>query len=103
MPASSQLIFTHYPLVTIWQLLEKPVTLEEFENLVPIKSAFFKYGLSVVSHRNAIIHVEEGEVTIVIGCSKVSFCNTACVHFNQPLGSVQRLFLKLQLNVSLWF
>lgn len=72
MPASSQLIFTHYPLVAIWQLLERPVTLEEFENLVPIKSAFFKYGLSVVSHRNAIIHVEEGELTIVIGCSKGS-------------------------------
>lgn len=72
MPESSQLIFTHYPLVSIWQLLEKPISQEEFESLVPIKSTFFKFGLRVVSHPNAVIETDESELTIVIGCAEAS-------------------------------
>ena len=56
MPDPHQLIFTHFPDDSSWQLLERPITLTDFENLVPVKSAFFKYGLQILSHREAVIH-----------------------------------------------
>jgi transglutaminase/protease-like cytokinesis protein 3 len=67
MPDPRQLIFTHFPDDPNWQLLEKSLMLAEFENLVPVKSAFFKYGLRIMSHRDAVIS-NNREVTIRIGC-----------------------------------
>ena len=67
MPDPHQLIFTHFPDDSSWQLLERPISLGDFENLVPVKSAFFKYGLQILSHREAVIRTNR-EVTIRIGC-----------------------------------
>lgn len=55
MPDPHQLIFTHFPDDPNWQLLEKSISLHDFENLVPVKSAFFKYGLQILSHKEAVI------------------------------------------------
>ncbi|VUZ48628.1 unnamed protein product [Hymenolepis diminuta] len=63
----SQLIYTHFPHDKDWQLLHHPITLEEFESLPLVKSAFFKYNLSLVSHRTAVILFNEPEVRVVIG------------------------------------
>ncbi|KAH8870597.1 Hillarin [Schistosoma japonicum] len=62
----SQLIYTHFPHDPDWQLLRHPITLKEFENLAPVKSAFFKYNLDLVTHRNAVIICSDPEVRIVI-------------------------------------
>jgi len=67
MPDPQQLIFTHFPLDSRWQLIENQITLEEFEELVPVKSTFFKHDLLLLSHRNAIIDVVQ-EQTIILGC-----------------------------------
>jgi hypothetical protein len=67
MPDPHQLIFTHFPDEVGWQLLERPISLTDFENLVPVKSAFFKYGLQILGHRQAVINTQQ-EVTIRIGC-----------------------------------
>ncbi len=67
MPDPHQLIFTHFPDDANWQLLERAISLGDFENLVPVKSAFFKYGLQILSHRSAVINTRR-EVTIRIGC-----------------------------------
>ena len=67
MPDPHQLVFTHFPDDTNWQLLERTISLSDFEHLVPVKSAFFKYGLQILSHREAVIHTNR-EVTIRIGC-----------------------------------
>ncbi|KAM7539819.1 hypothetical protein Aperf_G00000021016 [Anoplocephala perfoliata] len=63
----SQLIYTHFPHDKDWQLLHHPITLEEFEALPLVKSAFFKYNLSLVSHRTAVILFNEPEVRVLIG------------------------------------
>lgn len=67
MPDPHQLIFTHFPDDTNWQLVERLILLSDFENLVPVKSAFFKYGLQILTHREAIIRTNR-EVTIRVGC-----------------------------------
>lgn len=59
----AQLIFTHFPDDSKWQLLERQVSLEEFENMPHMKPQFFKYGLEFVSHRTAVI-TGRGELNI---------------------------------------
>jgi len=66
MPDPHQLIFSHFPDCSDWQLLDQPISLSEFEDLVPVKSSFFKYGLRVMDYRQAIISVD-GEFSIRIG------------------------------------
>ncbi|VDN11301.1 unnamed protein product [Dibothriocephalus latus] len=63
----SQLIYTHFPHDTDWQLLHHPITLEEFESLALVKSAFFKYNLSLLSYRNAVVVFTDPEIRIVVG------------------------------------
>lgn len=63
LPDPHQLIYTHFPDDPKWQLLDRQVTLEEFENMPHMKPQFFKYGLEFVSHRNAVI-VAKSEINI---------------------------------------
>jgi len=68
MPAPAQLIYTHFPEDASWQLLEDRLTLDDFENLVPVKPAFFKNGLSLDS-LEAIVHSSSDvPVTILLKC-----------------------------------
>jgi len=65
-----QLIFSHFPDSSDWQLLEQPISLSVFEDLVPVKSSFFKYGLQVLDYREAVIRTH-GELTVRIGLPSV--------------------------------
>lgn len=56
-------ISNHFPDDQQWQLLDKPKTLEEFENMPHIKPRFFKYGLEFVNHRTAVIY-GQGEMNV---------------------------------------
>ncbi|XP_052710850.1 hillarin-like [Crassostrea angulata] len=56
----------HFPDDDQWQLLERPITLEEFENMPHIKYHFFKYGLQFLSHHSVIIY-GRGEVNVRLG------------------------------------
>jgi len=68
MPAPTQLIFTHFPEDPNWQLLEQIISVEEFQNLVPVKPAFFKYGLELDSHTDAVIKSSGDDITVQIKC-----------------------------------
>lgn len=74
MPAPAQLIFSHFPEIPTWQLIEKQLTRDEFEGLVTVKPTFFKYNLQLLSHLDAVISSTD-DVTIRIDCppQKVNF------------------------------
>lgn len=40
-----EFIYEFFPLQEEWQLLKRPITLGEFENLPFVRSLFFRYGL----------------------------------------------------------
>ncbi|XP_046335302.2 uncharacterized protein LOC124117442 [Haliotis rufescens] len=63
LPDPHQLIYTHFPDDPKWQLLERPINLEEFENMPHMKPQFFKYGLEFVTNRTAVIY-SRGEINI---------------------------------------
>ena len=54
---------SHFPDDPSWQLLSRQLTQAEFEHLVPCKPAFFKHGLQLYSHVDAIIECSD-KVTI---------------------------------------
>jgi hypothetical protein len=48
-------IFTHFPENSKWQLLDKPVSRDDFEKLAFLRPAFFQYGLELNSHNSCTI------------------------------------------------
>jgi hypothetical protein len=52
---SEELIQTHYPEERRWQLLDKKVHKDEFENFVYLKPAYFNYNIKIISHNNYTI------------------------------------------------
>lgn len=53
--APEQMIYTHLPREEKWQLLEKPFTRDDQEDLPGIRGGLFKNGLGLVSHKKAVI------------------------------------------------
>ncbi len=54
----TQFIYDHFPEDPQWQLIEKPLSLEEFAALPFVKPAFFRYQLAVQSHRQGVIDAD---------------------------------------------
>lgn len=48
-------IFDHFPETKKWQLLKKPITLEDFEQLYSPTPSYFHYGLQVTTHKKVSI------------------------------------------------
>jgi hypothetical protein len=59
-----EMIYTHFPDESRWQLLARPVSLETFEKQAYLKSPFFRYGLKLKSHRLCFIEIQNG-VTVL--------------------------------------
>jgi transglutaminase-like putative cysteine protease len=53
--APEQMIYTHLPREAKWQLLDKPFTGDDQEDLPRIRGGLFKNGLGLVSHTKAVI------------------------------------------------
>ncbi len=63
--APEEFIYHHFPTEPKWQLLSKPVTVDEFLKMPQLRSAFFTNGLKVVSHKQAAI-AAQGSVSVTI-------------------------------------
>lgn len=56
LPDPEEFILEFYPHSADWQLLEQPITLDEFESLPFVRSLFFHYHLDFVNQRQAVIY-----------------------------------------------
>lgn len=56
LPDPEEFILEFYPHAAEWQLLEQPITLDEFESLPFVRSLFFHYHLDFVNQRQAVIY-----------------------------------------------
>ena len=55
----NKLIYTHLPEETSWQLINHPVTLEEFVKQPKITPHFFHFGLQPLSHKSGAIYTQD--------------------------------------------
>ncbi|MCL0059926.1 hypothetical protein M1O20_05560 [Dehalococcoidia bacterium] len=60
-----QFIYSHFPINPDWQLLEVPVTKDEFAKLPQVWPGFFEKNLEFVSHPGGIIEVEHSVVVTI--------------------------------------
>nr|XP_057933736.1 kyphoscoliosis peptidase isoform X2 [Doryrhamphus excisus] len=65
-----EFIESHFPDEEKWQLLESPITLEEFERRVFKTSAFFSMGLRLMQPHHCHIVTDDGEANVSIGFSR---------------------------------
>uniref|UniRef100_A0A3Q2QEY6 Kyphoscoliosis peptidase n=1 Tax=Fundulus heteroclitus TaxID=8078 RepID=A0A3Q2QEY6_FUNHE len=65
-----EFIDSHFPDEQKWQLLDKPISIEEFEKRVFKTSAFFTMGLRLISPLHYHIITDDGEATVSLGFSR---------------------------------
>lgn len=63
-----EFIYEFYPLVEEWQLLNRPISLQEFEKLPFVRSLFFRYGLHFADEGyGSVIYTDDtGAATVQI-------------------------------------
>lgn len=59
-----QFIYSHFPIDEKWQLLARPVSIEEAKRMALLKRNFFSLGMDIVSHPRYIVECEDGEEQI---------------------------------------
>lgn len=62
----ADMIFMHFPADPEWQLLENPISLEEFVDLPVVKSHFFHYGFQVMPELRSVIESDDGAVEVFL-------------------------------------
>lgn len=63
-PDPKHLKFTHFPENSTWQLLNEPLTANQFLKQPILKHRFFDMKMEILSHKNAEIRCEHGEQEI---------------------------------------
>jgi len=61
-----QFIYMHFPDESQWQLLSRPISVEDFIDKPLVKSQFFQFGLEFVQWSTAVINSENGTVEVVL-------------------------------------
>lgn len=93
-----ELIHTHYPEERHWQLLDKKVTREEFENFVYLKPAYFKHHLQTSSHANYTIDADDA-VQVKVWTPEDILVGASIYYGNNQL---DQNFVFIQRNKDLW-
>ncbi|KAJ8304490.1 hypothetical protein KUTeg_018073 [Tegillarca granosa] len=69
MTSPREFLYTCYPYKKKWQMLENPVSREEFLDMPYLLPTFFGLGLSLKSKQSCLLKSVNGSVTIEIECS----------------------------------
>ena len=74
------MIYEHFPNLKNWQLLESPLSMKEYCDMVKVRPKFFEMGLRMISHNETMIHTSNGKVMIVLFSNKPGIQLLACLH-----------------------
>jgi len=85
LPEPEQLAYSHFPAESKWQLMDKPVSMKEFEKRAFLKERFFELEMRILSHRQNEIATENGEVEFTFGIptGKMNELKFMCLLFVQ--------------------
>ena len=67
--APDAFVFDHFPADPRWQLVDHPLSLAEFADLVYLRPLFFQAGFKIVSHSHARIAADD-RVTVTLGVTQ---------------------------------
>ena len=70
MTEPQELIYSHWPEEKGWQLLARPLSLAQFEDLPLAKSFFFKCGMQFLNQNRGIINMQNGRLNMSLGYTK---------------------------------
>ena len=85
--APEAFVFDHFPADSRWQLVDRPFSMAEFEDLVYLRPMFFQAGFKVVSHTHARIAADD-RVTVTLGVTRAVDISAQVVdpRTDRPLG-----------------
>ncbi|CAH1790287.1 unnamed protein product, partial [Owenia fusiformis] len=61
-----ELIYQHFPDEETWQLLDEPLSMEQFINMPLLKSHFFQYGLKLDNPSKSVVESGDGKVQVIL-------------------------------------
>ena len=67
-------IYDHFPTHPIWQLLEEPIDIDEFNHKPSLTEKSRELGLKLISHREPIVYFDK-EVTVTFGTDTIPLSN----------------------------
>ena len=78
----SLMIYDHFPEDKKWQMLDSPITRQEFDNLILLRPDFFRTQLQLLSHKESLINVSD-ELVIKIAAPPTTYINAELIKDNQ--------------------
>lgn len=91
-----QAVFSHLPEDALWQLLARPVSLEQWESFPLTKSQFFKTGMDFMRQMHGTVQTKGGRLQMQLGYWRPNTLFTYKLQWGETLEEVYRgLDLKL--------
>ncbi len=86
--APDAFVFDHFPADSRWQLVARPLSIAEFEDLVYLRPMFFQAGFKVISHSHARIAADD-RVTVTLGVTRAVDISAQVVdpHTDRPISA----------------
>jgi len=101
MPPPNEFIYGHFPNEAQWQLLKPAVTREQFDELIPVTSLFFREAIRPISHRKRTINAER-TLEVILGARENLIFDAALLQDDTPVPDctfVQRDGEKITISV----
>jgi hypothetical protein len=95
-----QAVYSHFPEDSAWQLVTRPLTLEQFELLPLCKSQFFRCGMDFLNQHRGVVSSRNGQVQMALAFHKPGCGFTYKLQYALPhQGSSNKTALELRERV----